>query len=461
MLPLKNEAEMNRKTLVNTVREMGIVGAGGAGFPTHIKLNTTCDTVIANGAECEPLLENDKYLMTTEGPKIIQALEWVMEACGAKRGIIALKAKEKSIIAQLRKQLKEQLKDPKIELFGLENFYPVGDEHVLVHEVTGKIVPPGNIPLSIGCIVENVETLKNIYSAIEGKKPVTQRYLTCTGNVAKPSVLKAPIGMTAEEIITKCGGAINDDFVLLLGGPMMGWIERDIKTPITKTTSAIIVLSPDHPLVQKKTKPLKTIIKQSKAVCCQCTYCTELCPRFLLGHNLKPHKIMRQISLGLEEPQTPILNAGLCSECGLCEVYACVMELSPRMVNKTIKQRLQAKGIKLPSDTGKKKFTPHSMRDYRKTPSERLINRLHLEEYSMKPLLKGITLKTNRIELLLNQHIGAPALPVVKQGQQLLSGALVAEIPEGKPGARIHTGISGSVTHIDEERIIITHEKSG
>ncbi len=458
---------MNKETLVNTVREMGIVGAGGAGFPTHVKLNATCDTIIANGAECEPLLGSDKYLMATEGPKIIKALEWVMEACGARRGIIALKAKEKSIITQLKQQLKDQLKNHKIELFALENFYPAGDEHVLVHEVTGRIVPQGNIPLSIGCIVENVETLKNIHDAIEGKEPVTHRYLTCTGNVAKPSVLQAPIGMTAEEIIEKCGGAIggdnNDDFVLLLGGPMMGWIERDIKTPITKTTSAIIVLSPDHPLVQKKTKPLSTIIKQSKAVCCQCMYCTELCPRYLLGHHLEPHKIMRQISLGLEEPQTPILNAVFCSECGLCEVYACVMELSPRIVNMTIKQELQAKGISLPSNTNtdKKEFAPHAMLNYRKTPLGRLINRLHLEEYSKKPLVKGITLKTNRIELLLKQHIGVPALPVVKQGQQLSSGTLVAEIPEGKIGARIHTGISGSVTHIDEERIIITQEKSG
>ncbi|MCG8573194.1 MAG: 4Fe-4S dicluster domain-containing protein [Spirochaetes bacterium] len=443
---------MQKDLLVEKIRAMGVVGAGGAGFPTHVKFNTSCEVFIVNGAECEPLLASDKYLLEKETNKLIKALEIIRAACQVRHCVIAVKEKNINLVNHLASALKGK----SIDLFLLKNFYPAGDEQVLVHEITGKVVPEGAIPLKIGCVVSNVETIKNIYDAVKHNHPVISRYLTCTGEVKNPSIIQAKIGMSIRDIMQLCGGVLTDDPVVLIGGPLMGYIEKDLDAPVTKLTSGVIILAKNHPLVASKTKTLSTIIRQSKAACCQCTYCTELCPRYLLGHNLEPHKIMRQINLGLDIPENVIENAQLCSECGLCEAYACIMNLSPRMVNQTIKKSFVEKGFK--PQFSDKKTKVREMRDYRKIPSHRLLSRLQLANYKRVPSSKFIETHPKKVELLLTQHIGVPAQPLVKINDRVAEGDLVAEIAEGKLGARHHASISGKVILVDEERIIISQK---
>jgi Na+-translocating ferredoxin:NAD+ oxidoreductase RnfC subunit len=236
---------------------------------------------------------------------------------------------------------------------------------------------------------------------------------------------------------------------------MMGGVVFDLDTPVIKTTTGILVLPKDHPLVLKKTMRIEYIIKQSKAACCQCSYCTDLCPRYLLGHELYPHKIMRQINFGIDIPYEVIQNAFLCSECGLCEVFACPMELSPRIINQKIKANLLAAGYQ-PKFSDKKENSREEQA-YRKIPSSRIKNRLRLDKYDedgRRPL-RVIETDPDQVEILLKQHTGVPSEAVVKINEPVNEGDLIAEIPKEKLGARLHSSIKGRITYIDEERIII------
>jgi Na+-translocating ferredoxin:NAD+ oxidoreductase RnfC subunit len=440
--------------LSDVLRANGIVGAGGAGFPTHVKVDVKVDTVIVNGAECEPLLASDKWIIETEGESIVGGLKYIMEACGAKKGIIALKEKYTEQLERMRNTIDGS---KNIDLFLLGDFYPAGDEFILVYEVTGRVVPEGGLPIDVGCLVDNVETVLNIFWAAKENRPVTSRWLTCCGEVRRPSVVRAHIGTSIAEIVDICGGATVEDAALVIGGPLMGSVETDFETPVTKTTTGIIVLPRDHEIIRKKTVSLEYIIKLSKTVCCQCTYCTELCPRYLLGHNLKPHIIMRQINFGIDVPADVIQNAFLCSECGLCEIYGCVMALSPGIVNRVLKERLLQEGYRpvFPA----REISAHEMKDYRKVPTSRIINRLQISKYSSSALRKGVTTDPDRVEIQLKQHIGEASKPSVAIGDIVDEGERIAEIPEGKLGAAIHASIGGKVVFIDDERVII--EKQG
>lgn len=441
-----------KNQIIEAVRNCGVVGAGGAGFPTHVKLSSSADIAIVNGAECEPLLESDKYLLETESDEILNGLGFIMESCGAEKGYIALKEKYPGIINALVKAIRERGRNG-VSLYPLGDYYPAGDEFLLVFELTGRVIPERGIPPHVGCIVQNVETTFNIHRAVDKGEPVTRRYLTCTGEVETPSVVCAHIGVSFREVIDLCGGTPLEDPVLIIGGPLMGRVETDLEAPVTKLTSGIIVLSRDHNVVRRKTIPLENMIRQSKGACCQCTYCTELCPRYLIGHDLLPHMIMRQIAYGVDVPPETIENALLCSECGLCEIYACVMGLSPKRINALIKESLSAKGYRPEFPT--REMSVHEMREFRKIPSERVVNRLQLLEYTEVVLKRGVETSPSRVEILLKQHTGEPAIPVVKVGDRVSEGILIADVPQGVLGAKVHSSIDGKVIFIDGERIII------
>jgi Na+-translocating ferredoxin:NAD+ oxidoreductase RnfC subunit len=438
--------------IVDAVRSCGVVGAGGGGFPTHKKLSSAVDVVVVNGAECEPLLASDKYLLETQSDGILRGLILIMQSCGAVSGYIALKAKHSRLLQVLSEAIDESGRKD-LSLFPLGDFYPAGDEFLLVEELTKKVVPERGIPPQVGCLVENVETTLNIQRAVELGEPVIRRYLTCSGEVRWPSVIKAHIGTSFREIIDLCGGATVDDPAVVVGGPLMGKVETDLETPATKLTSGIIVLSRDHEVVRRKTLPIEHMIRQMKAACCQCTYCTELCPRYLIGHDLEPHLIMRQIAYGVELPSKTIVNALLCSGCGLCEIYACVMGLSPQRINAMIKEGLAAQGYS--PDFPVREIRVHEMMEYRKIPTDRIVTRLKLTRYAQKPLRRHVETNPVRVEIPLTQHAGAPSVPVVKQRERVVEGALIAEIPKDSLGAAVHSSIDGEVIFLDEERIII------
>jgi Na+-translocating ferredoxin:NAD+ oxidoreductase RnfC subunit len=434
-----------RDEIVAAVKAAGVVGAGGAGFPTYIKINASVEIVIVNGAECEPLLRAHQHIMAAESAKMILGLKTVMLATGAKRGYIGLKRKYEEATQNLQHAIK-QMDEQEIELFFLPDIYPAGDEQVLVHEVTGRIVPEGGIPLHVGVVVANVETLVNIADALKGQA-VTDKYVTVGGAVAKPVTLKVPIGMKVQELIALAGGSLVNPYAIIDGGPMMGkLITAD--APVTKTTGGILVLPVNHSLITQKNTTWQMIANRAKAVCCNCLACTDVCPRHLLGHSLEPHRIMQAIGKGQVGESAIFSRALLCSECGACDTFGCSMGLSPRRVNAELKKQLGKAGIKNPHNN--KPQQPLATRMNRLIPTKRLTARLGIAQYDVKAPLTTNEVVAQEVMLPLSQHIGAPALPIVKVGDRVKKGDLIGAIPEGAMvGANLHASISGEICRVD------------
>ncbi|MFQ5812913.1 MAG: 4Fe-4S dicluster domain-containing protein [Anaerolineae bacterium] len=474
--------------IVQKVKDAGVVGAGGAGFPTHVKIaacpepgrRAQVDTVIANGAECDPLLRCDQQLMANRAAEIVEGLRLVMRASGAERGIIALKREYTDAVAALQRATRAPPHSPptfggkeeeNISLHLMESHYPAGDEFVLVYEVTGRLVPETGLPLHVGCIVQNVGTLFNIARAQQGI-PVTHRLVTVTGAVNEPKTLNLPIGTPIGEAVTWAGGIkiprwserTEEDYAVVVGGPMMGRLDQHLSEPITKTTTGLIVLPRNSPVVRSLSRPLGSWVKRGRSTCDQCRDCTDLCPRYLLGHGLEPHKVMRSINYGLTEPTAIVTAAVLCCECRLCEAYACPLGLSPMAYYQEIKRQLTSPP-KLGGTEGgrwenvihkRSDLTPHPMREYRRVPMERLVARLGLSEYDECTCpLDGREYQPQRVTIPLKQHIGAPSQPVVKVGDGVQRGDLIAQIPEGKLGANVHASIAGRVEIVTGEHIVI------
>jgi len=438
--------------LVDAVRAAGVVGAGGAGFPTHVKLSAKVDTVIANGAECDPLLQCDQRLMESRASEMVRGVRLAMEATGASRGILALKEEYEKACAALRRAIGNR---PDLSLLMMESRYPAGDEFVLVYEATGRLVPETGLPLHVGCLVQNVQTLFNIARADKGAA-VTHRLLTVAGAVARPVTLWAPLGTPIRDVLAWAGGVepaawserTAEDYKVVVGGPMMGRVATDLDEPVTKMTSGLLVLPRDNVVVRYMTRSRASWVRRGVSTCDQCRDCTDLCPRYLIGHNLQPHEVMRAINYGLPRPADKVTAAVLCCECRLCEAYACPLELSPMAYYVSIKKELRAQGWT--NEVHKRAdFEPHPMRAYRLVPTHRLIARLGLVEWEHQscPLDEGDH-RPQRVSIPLRQHIGAPAKPVVSAGQRVSVGDLVAQIPEGALGANVHASIAGRVSKV-------------
>jgi|LGVF01.2.fsa_nt_gb Na+-translocating ferredoxin:NAD+ oxidoreductase RnfC subunit len=430
--------------IIEKVRQAGVVGAGGAGFPTHVKINASVDTVLVNGASCEPLLMSDPYIMEHEVEILIDGLNAVLDATGAQRGVICLKSKHHHALKSVQAALAND-SSGRLELFELRDFYPAGDEHVLVKEVTGRTVPEAGIPLQVGVVVSNVETLYNVAKAMNDI-PLTERYVTITGEIVHDMVVKVPVGTIVADLLEFAGGAKITDYRVVDGGPMMGRVLESTDQPVTKVTSGLIVLDPDHNVVAGKIKDPAVIKRITSTVCCQCSHCTELCPRMLLGHQIHPHKLMRSISSLVNDPKAR-MEALLCCECGICEKFACPMGISPREVNMLIKKELMQEGVRWPASG--EEPTNHPMRDIRYVPTARLMQRLNVVKYDTHPGLAQKVFVPQRVAISLSQHIGAPAQCLVKAGDRVVKGDLIGEIPDGALGARIHASIDGVVTGID------------
>ena len=443
---------MHQET-ISIIKNAGIVGAGGAGFPTHVKVSAAVDIVVVNGAECEPLLRVDQQLMDIMATEMVKGLEVVMEVTGAREGVIAIKAKYTKAVAALEKEISQKA----IKIHILDDFYPAGDEHVTLYEATGRLIPQGGIPVKVNSIVINVETLINVFNAFNGK-PVTHSYLTVTGEVATPVTIKMPIGATIKEALEIAGIKISSNLVVIDGGPMMGKIVEDLEQVIIKTTKGLIVLTKEHQLVKKRVMSPAKIIKQTKAACIQCRYCTDLCPRYLLGHELEPHKIMRSIR-NFKSQDKVMKMAMICSECGVCEQYACIMHLSPKTINAELKQEFLQKGIKANDLLTEQKI--NKVREHRKIPVKRLVSRLGLTKYdTYAPLIEKEVI-VDKVCIKLKQHVGVPSTPTVKIGQIVQIGDMIACIPENSLGANIHASIDGKVTEIKDDSIVITRIEGG
>lgn len=441
---------MNKKDILEKIREAGVIGAGGAGFPTHIKLNCKAEYVLANGAECEPLLRVDRSMMEYYPDAIIEGLKTAMSVTGAKKGYICLKKKYKKAIEALEKAIKNI---SNIEIFKMDNYYPAGDEQQLVYDVTGRVVPTGGLPLDTGVVVNNVSTLINIASAVNGK-PVTHKCVTVTGEVSKPVTLNVPIGTPISTLIKAAGGPEKkEEYTLVIGGPVMGYIEENWDAAVTKTTGGVIIFPTDHKLISMKAASLEREYKMAKAVCCQCSYCTQMCPRNALGLRVEPHKAMRALAYNNGEALIDCNGLFSCCNCGVCTYYACPMGLNPSKVMTAMKTALTKKGMKPRKEVA---TSPNNSRDYMKIPSQRLIERMGLSLYDADAPLTESILSVDKVKIGLKQSIGIPSTPVKSMGDVVAAGDLIASVEKGKVGADVHASIGGTVTCVTADYIEIT-----
>lgn len=447
-------------SFIETIKEAGIVGAGGAGFPTYVKLNAKAEYFIINAAECEPLIETDKYLCRTFPARIIKTAEQIAEHLGASHCVIATKAKYKREIAALKEEIDRQ--KAKVEICEMRTFYPAGDEQVIVQEVTGRVVPERGLPLDVGCVVDNVGTVLSVADALEGK-PVSEKYLSVTGAVKKTQMYHVPLGTSVLEILEHVGVTENP-YAVIVGGPMMGKIlktkEEIRQAVVTKTTGNLLILPKDHYLVKRTEIPRESMIHQAAAACIQCRMCTDMCPRFMLGHEVRPNMVMRNLWKASmltddREFEKAFGSAANCCSCGVCEMFACPMGLSPRKMNEYAKTLLRERGIN-PQKNGHPEAREEIQ--YRKIPTERLIARLGLTPYVTHELPEEKELHVRECKLLLSQHIGKPAVAAVKVGEQVEKGALVAHAAEGL-SVNIHSGLGGTVKEVTEQYIIICGEE--
>jgi Na+-translocating ferredoxin:NAD+ oxidoreductase RnfC subunit len=362
----------------------------------------------------------------------LRGLRTTMEIVGAREGAIGIKEKYHEIIAAL-----ESAVPPGVRVVPLPDVYPAGDEFILVHLITGRVIPPGGLPKDVDAAVSNVETLINIGL----DQPVTHKYLTVAGAVATPVTLRVPVGVTIGEVIEAAGGATVNDFGVLVGGVMMAKPAASLDDPVTKTTGGIVVLPTSHSLIRRHNAPWIHVERVGSSACDQCRFCTEFCPRFLLGHPIEPHRAMQ--SLGFVTGADAMVATLYCCECNLCTMYACPEDLDPKTVCVQAKPLARERGLTFKGDPAS--ITPHPLAEFRRVPMRRLIARLGLGEFNNAGPLVDHSFLPQKVKILLKQHAGLPAVPVVKCGDRVRAGDLLAVPEQGKLGARVHASIDGVV----------------
>lgn len=435
------------RTLHVRLKEMGVVGAGGGGFPTCVKASSRVECVIANGAECEPLLHKDVEIMRHFPREISAGLSLMVEATQAREGTFGLKEKNRAAVEAIEPEARAR----GFRMLLLGDFYPAGDEYELVHAATGRLIPPGGIPLHVGCVVNNVETLYNVCHAARDV-PVTRKFLTVTGAVRQPQSLFAPIGTSFRDLIAHCGGTTAGECGLFVGGVMMGTLSFDEDDVVTKTTGGLIVLPRAHDLVTRKARPRDDMNRIGKSACDQCSYCTEFCPRYLLGYDVQPHKVMRSLGFTLSGSGNWNQWAELCCACGICTLYACPEALYPKEACDGAKASLKAEGIKFKQE---RPVSVHPMKEYRRIPLSMLRKRLGLEAWECEAPFREAGPEPAKVRIKLKQHAGAPATPLVGTGAAVRRGQPLARVGAEELGATIHASIDGTIRDITKDAIDI------
>lgn len=428
---------------VDQIAAAGVVGAGGAGFPTHVKLSGRADTVLLNAAECEPLLHKDKELLGRFPAEVLAGVAAAMELVGAERAVIGVKGKYREVIDRVRPLLFGAM-----DIVPLSDSYPAGDEMILVYDALGRVVPPGAIPLAVGAVVMNVETALNV--AQSPRQAVTEKYLTVAGAVADPVTLRVPVGITLAECVAAAGGPVVPDPHYMVGGVMMGYLEPDPNALVDKTTGGIVVLPGDHVIIRRRRQDWRQIARIGRSACDQCSYCTELCPRWLLGHPIEPHLAMRSLGFNLVG-EANVVGTAFCCECNLCSLYSCPEDLDPKNVCTQNKRRLAADGRRWENPPFRPERAGQHMAN-RRAPMKRLIQKLGLQNFRNTGPLREELVETDRVGIKLKQHLGAPCEPVVQPDQRVVAGQMVGRPPVtgGKPalGAPVHASIDGVVRRI-------------
>ena len=300
--PVKPLDEMTSEEIIARIREAGVVGMGGAGFPTHVKVSvkepSKIDYVIVNGAECEPFLTSDYRKMVEEPEKLIEGLKVYLKLFPYSLGIIAIEDNKPDCIKVFKALTKEE---PRITVKALRTKYPQGSERHLIYAVTGREINSKLLPADVGCVVNNVDTIITVRNAIYEGKPLIHRIVTVTGNCIKnPRNFDVLTGTSYQDILDEAGGFRREPVKIVSGGPMMGFCLFDLNVPVTKTASALLCLSNDD------------ISRMEPSACINCGKCVEVCPSRLVPKFLSDH------AEHFNEDDFAADNGLECVECGCC-----------------------------------------------------------------------------------------------------------------------------------------------
>ncbi len=301
-LPVKPIADMTRGEVINIIKEAGIVGMGGAGFPTHVKLSPKNPEkiyyVIANCAECEPYLTSDYRRMIEEPEKLVNGLKIILALYDHAEGILAVEDNKPDCIKKLKELV---IDEPRISVKELKTKYPQGSERQLIYAATRRAINSSMLPSDAGCIVNNVDTICSVYNAVIEGRPLIRRIITVTGDAVRfPQNYIVPCGMSYAELLEEAGGLKKEAAKIISGGPMMGFSLYDLNVPTTKTSSALLCLSKDEVHDAKQT------------ACINCGRCVEVCPGRVLPNKLADFAEHNDEERFLE------YNGLECCECGCC-----------------------------------------------------------------------------------------------------------------------------------------------
>ncbi len=294
--------EMSREEIIACVRDAGVVGMGGAGFPTHVKLSPgepdRIDYVIVNGAECEPYLTSDYRRMLEEPEKIVGGLRCMLKLFDNAIGIIAIEDNKKDCISLIKSLVAD---DHKISVKEMKTKYPQGAERQMIYATTGRAINSDMLPADAGCIVDNVDTVVAIYHGVMERRPLMERIVTVTGDaIADPCNFRVHIGTNYHELIDEAGGFREDPVKIVSGGPMMGFGIFDLDLPTTKTASALLALTYDD------------VSAMEPSACINCGRCVEVCPGRVMP------KILAECAEHYDEDRFVSLGGMECCECGCC-----------------------------------------------------------------------------------------------------------------------------------------------
>lgn len=306
LFPTEDPTKLSKEEILKKIQTAGIVGMGGAGFPTHVKLSPKepdkIEYVLVNGAECEPYLTSDYRVLLENPEEVIEGLKIMLLLFDNAKGYICIEDNKPDCIEKISKLVENE---PKVEVRAMKTKYPQGGERMLIYAATGRSINSAMLPADAGCIVDNVDTVASIYRAVKKGRPLMHRIVTVTGDgVANPQNFRVPVGMDFQEILDAAGGLSGDVEKVISGGPMMGFAMFNYHVPVTKTTSALLCLKTDE------------VSHSETTACINCGRCVSACPEHLL-----PTKLA-QFSEHKDEDQFQRYNGLECIECGSCS-YVC------------------------------------------------------------------------------------------------------------------------------------------